>query len=193
MPYLLWQKLYTDAESVADRLEKRLQVGGSQNALGKSVVNEGLLNSVGAQVEARITAHLSRCYKTPLLLNNNLSRGVLASIAEKGILAEILPPTFIGEYGKEGSLRLIMAQEFEEELAKICPGGLKLAGEILLADANTEDGNTTVVGRRVSQHQHGRAIEGESRYSRCHDTDYRRSPLSYRPTYDHKDADQVRW
>lgn len=180
MSLLIWQKQFTDAEAIADRLEKRLQVGGAQSAFGKSVLNDSLLNNAGAQVEARITAALSRCYRTPLKLTSPQTRGLLASIAEKGILAEILPPQFVGEYGKEGSLRKIMATEFAEELAAICPGGLRMAGELLLADANTEAGNHTVVGKKKHLHQH-RAIEGE-RYG------YGYGHYHHRP-----DADSVKW
>jgi hypothetical protein len=178
MSLLIWQKQFTDAEAIADRLEKRLQIGGAQNAFGKSVLNDSLLNSAGAQVEARITATLSRCYRTPLKLTSPQTRGLLASIAEKAILAEILPPQFVGEYGKEGGLRYIMATEFAAELAAICPGGLRMMGELLLADANTETGNHTVVGKQRHLHQH-RAIEGER---------YGRYGYHHRP-----DADSVKW
>ena len=177
---LNWQKLYTTAEAISDRLEKRLQVGGAQNAFGKSVLNDGLLNSTGAQVEARITAHLSRCYKTPLKMNNEQTRGLLASICEKGILAEILPPQFVGEYGKEGSLRKIVSDEFQAELEAICPGGLRLQGELLLADANTEGGNHTQVGKKRPLH-HRHPIEGEHHYRYGYG-------YHYRP-----DADSVKW
>lgn len=178
MSLLNWQKLYSNAEAIADRLEKRLQIGGAQNAFGKSVLNDGLLNNAGAQVEARITAALSRCYRTPLKLTSQQTRGLLASICEKGMLAEILPPVFAAEYGKETSLRFIMATEYAAELAAICPGGLRLEGELLLADSNTEAGNHTQVGKKKPiHHGHYRHIEGEYRH-RYH----------YRP-----DADSVRW
>lgn len=176
MAFLNWQKLYTNAEAVADRLEKRLQVGGNQNTIGKTVVNDGLLTNAGAQIEARITAALSRCYRTPLLLSSQQTRGILASIAEKGILAEVLPPQIIAENGREGGLRRIMADEFAAELAAICPGGLRLVGEILLADANTEDGNQTVVGKRKPIHE-CRPLEGEP----------------HRHRHYRQDADSVRW
>lgn len=173
---LNWQKLFTNAEAISDRLEKRAQVGGAQNTFGKSVLNDGLLNNAGAQIEARITAHLSRCYKTPLNLTSQQTRGLLASIAEKGILAEILPPVFAADYGKETSLRFIMATEFVAELNAICPGGLRLPGELLLADANTEGGNTTIVGKRKPISEY-RPIEGER----------------YRDRSSRPDADSVKW
>ena len=180
MSLLTWQKQFTNAEAISDRLEKRLQIGGAQNAFGKSVLSDGLLESAGAQVEARINATLSRCYRLPFNLTSQITRGLFASIAEKGILAEILPPVFAADYGRETSLRFIMATEYANELAAICPGGLLLPGELPLADANTEAGNHTQVGKKKPLHHH-HAIEGEihHRYG---------SGYHYRP-----DADSVRW
>lgn len=176
---LVWQKRYTNAEDIAARLERRLQVGGSQSTFGKSVLNEGLLNNAGAQIEARIDSTLGRCYRLPLKLISQQTRGVLASIAEKGILAEILPPEFVGDLGKEGGLRKIVADEYAAELAAICPGGLRLEGELLLADANTEAGNHTQLGKKKPiHHGHYHHIEGE----------LPRHRFPYRV-----DADSVRW
>ena len=45
MALLIWQKQFTNAEAIADRLEKRLQIGGAQAAFGKSVLNDGLLEN----------------------------------------------------------------------------------------------------------------------------------------------------
>ena len=177
MALLIWQKQFTTTEAISDRLEKRLQIGGAQNAFGKSVLNDGLLESAGAQVEARINAALSRCYRLPFNLSSQITRGLLASIAEKGILAEILPPVFAADYGRETSLRFIMASEYAAELAAICPGGLLLPGELPLANADTAEGNRTLVGKKKPLQDNYRAIEGE----RYH---YRRS----RP-----DADSIEW
>ena len=161
MTLLNWQKQFTNVEAVADRLDKRLQIGGAQNAFGKSVLNDGLLNNAGAQVEARINAALSRCYRLPFNLSSQITRGLLASIAEKGILAEILPPVFAADFGRETSLRFIMATEYAAELAAICPGGLLLPGELPLADPNTGTVNHTLVGKKKPLNDNYRAIEGE--------------------------------
>ena len=177
MALLTWQKQFTNTESIADRLEKRLQIGGAQNAFGKSVLNDGLLESAGAQIEARINAALSRCYRLPFNLSSQITRGLLASIAEKGILAEILPPVFAADYGRETSLRFIMASEYAAELAAICPGGLLLPGELPLANADTAEGNRTLVGKKKPLQDNYRAIEGERYHYR-----------SARP-----DADSVKW
>ena len=177
MALLIWQKQFTNAEAVSDRLDKRVQIGGAQTTFGKSVLNEGLLNNAGAQIEARITAYLSRCYRTPLNLTSQQTRGILQSIADKGILSEVLPPQIIAENGREGGLRFIMAAEFQAELAAICPGGLLLPGEILLADPNTAEGNRTLVGKKKPLNDNYRAIEGERYHYR-----------SARP-----DADSVKW
>ena len=170
MSKLVWRKRYTNAQAVSERLEKRLQVGGQQATLGKTVLSEGLLRNAGAQVEARIEAHLSRCYKFPLLLRTEQARGLLASIAEKGILAEVLPPQ-IAENGKEGGLRAIMAAEFAAELQALCPGGLLLPGEIRIADGSTSQDQTPTLVGHYKPLNLPRYLEAEGRRSGRLDAD----------------------
>lgn len=159
---------YTSHQAIANRLEKRSQVGGPSVAFGSSVISPALIDQVLPQVEAVIDLHLGRCYQVPLRLAVEETRQILAMLAELGGLAQILPVQIVAETGKEGGLRAIMAAEFEAGLKAICPGGLTLRGEILLTEGGGEGFTTT--GKRKDLHpphgyrRHYGAIEGEHRW-----------------------------
>lgn len=126
---------YTTQQAIAQRLAKRIQIGGTPQTYGKDVLDPALLEQVGPQVEARFEAALAQRYGVPLNVSDPNTRAIVASIVEKGILAEILPTQFFPENGREGGLRKVMADEAAAELKQVQSGQIKLAGERISGSA----------------------------------------------------------
>lgn len=142
--------IYTTVEAIAARLAGRLQIGGEQIPFGVAKVSEDLLAQVLAQVEARINARIGQVYTLPLALSNPTAKALLASVAEKLVVAEVVPvhvaqgDSPVDNYGAE------MRRQAESELSEILSGEIVLTGEApVVAEQPTSTlTNQTIVARR---------------------------------------------
>ena len=120
MPYV---STYTTIAAVGNRLRGRLQVSGG-GLFEPTVVDNGLIEQVLQQVEARMNAQLGRRYRLPL----RSTHPVLASIAEKLCICDLMGTHFIGDGQNEpGGYGRLMCSQGAAELQEVLAGGL--AGE----------------------------------------------------------------
>ncbi|HEY9648148.1 MAG TPA: hypothetical protein V6C88_17360 [Chroococcidiopsis sp.] len=145
--------IYTSRQAIAQLLSGRLTIGGSAAAFGPPVVNDGLIDQIGEQVEARVTAALATRYKLPI---KNPANPLIASAVEQLILCRILSIHAIGEeqttssnQGVDRSYTGASCVRGEAELKALVTGAIALDGETLINEQVSPTGAANFSGARV--------------------------------------------
>lgn len=91
----VWTGIYTDSDRVAKRLQGRLIMTNSPQPNSVTpIISDELITCIGNQAEAEITNGLySLGYCLPLTLTSEVTRNLLAAVAEKEIIYQLLIST----------------------------------------------------------------------------------------------------
>ncbi len=91
----VWVGTYTDSDRVASRLQGRILMSDYERPNSVTpVISDEVITLIGNQAEAEITQGLySLGYAVPLALTSETTRNILAAVAEKEIIYQLLIST----------------------------------------------------------------------------------------------------
>jgi hypothetical protein len=120
--------IYTSTEAISRRMAGRVSAaGGFTSAFGPQKVDPLLLEQIGSQVEARVSAALGQVYRLPLA--DPGSR--IAEIVELGVICELMPThTIQRDTNPEDNFQVFSCRRSRDLLAEIVSGAVPLASEV---------------------------------------------------------------
>jgi hypothetical protein len=112
---------FTTLAAINTRLKQRLQMGGTQTAMGRGVISESETEQIACQVEGRVRMRLKSKYQLPLKLTDTDAQKSLASIVEKLTICDILAQNFTGQEPSDegGYIRSEFCSQGQKELDEL--------------------------------------------------------------------------